>query len=473
MQSNPPKVFISYTHDSAEHKERVLALADRLCADGVDAHLDQYETSPSVPWPRWMENQIEGADFVLVVVTETYARRYLGHEEPDRGHGGQWEGAIITQTLYDDAVRNTKFIPVVFHHDDTAHIPRLLRGFNWYVVDIDDGYLKLYRRLTDQPEVKKPPVGQQRVLPTRRPASSPSIEPQVEISMPLGTEKTSVTPAVQPRAAPAKLEIQAPVDFVIVTALEEERDAVLRQLQSYHQLPPTDDDVRVYFASELPVSFSDGTSGVYSVVVLPLLGMGRVDAANATSDAIRRWQPRYLLLVGIAGGISDKGIGLGDVLISDRVVDYELQKITEEGSQVRYSVHPADARLLGAAQNFLADDWLARVSLERPVRGKPRRVIGPIATGDKVVAFADVLRRYSEDWPKLIGVEMEAGGAASACHQAAQRPGFFMVRAVSDLADQEKGSEKVESWRPYVCEVAAAYAVALLQSGPVVLRDPR
>ncbi len=269
------------------------------------------------------------------------------------------------------------------------------------------------------------------------------------------------------------MNIQAPVDFVIVTALEEERDAVLRQLSSYQQLPPTDDDVRVYFASELPVSFPDGASGAYSVVVLPLLGMGRVDAANATSDAIRRWQPRYLLLVGIAGGISDQEIGLGDVLISDQVVDYELQKITDNGPQVRYSVHRADARLLGAAQNFLADDWLANVSLERPAKGRPKRVIGPIATGDKVVAFADVLRRYSDDWPKLIGVEMEAGGAASACHQTAQRPGFFMVRAVSDLADQEKGSKKVERWRPYVCEVAAAYAVALLQSGPVVLRDPR
>ena len=28
--STPPKVFISYSHDSQEHKDRVLSLADRL-----------------------------------------------------------------------------------------------------------------------------------------------------------------------------------------------------------------------------------------------------------------------------------------------------------------------------------------------------------------------------------------------------------------------------------------------------------
>ena len=32
----PPRVFISYSHDDPAHEERVLKLADRLCADGID-----------------------------------------------------------------------------------------------------------------------------------------------------------------------------------------------------------------------------------------------------------------------------------------------------------------------------------------------------------------------------------------------------------------------------------------------------
>ena len=76
-----PKVFISYTHDSPEHVDRVLELADRLRAGGVDAHVDQYETSPPEGWPRWTVRQIEEADYVLTVFTETYQRRFKGEEE--------------------------------------------------------------------------------------------------------------------------------------------------------------------------------------------------------------------------------------------------------------------------------------------------------------------------------------------------------------------------------------------------------
>ncbi len=57
-----PKVMISYSHDSDLHKERVLTLANRLCKEGIDCHLDQYETSPPMGWPRWMDEQIEEAD---------------------------------------------------------------------------------------------------------------------------------------------------------------------------------------------------------------------------------------------------------------------------------------------------------------------------------------------------------------------------------------------------------------------------
>jgi len=62
---------------------------------------------------------------------------------------------------------------------------------------------------------------------------------------------------------------------------------------------------------------------------------------------------------------------------------------------------------------------------------------------------------------------MEAGGVASACFQSPKRPGSFMVRGVSDLADNNKGTDSVEQWRAYAAEVAATYAISLLSSGPL------
>ena len=37
-----PRVFLSYSHDSDAHRERVLALSEPLRQDGIDTILDQY-----------------------------------------------------------------------------------------------------------------------------------------------------------------------------------------------------------------------------------------------------------------------------------------------------------------------------------------------------------------------------------------------------------------------------------------------
>ena len=170
------RVFISYAHeaDNPAHGERVLALADRLRADGLESRLDQYVIVPPKGWQLWMEEEIKAADFVLIVATETYERRRFGLEEAGKGLGARREGAIISQTLY-EALVNTKFIPVVFDAADAANIPIILRDFPKYNIATEEGYDALVRRLTDQPEIKAPPVGAVRERPLRsRPGAGPA-----------------------------------------------------------------------------------------------------------------------------------------------------------------------------------------------------------------------------------------------------------------------------------------------------------
>jgi len=86
----PPRVFISYSHDSPAHEANVLALADRLRRDGIDAVLDQYESFPPNGWIAWMKQQIRDARFVLVICTEAYGS----------GRGAAYEHQIAEQVLY-------------------------------------------------------------------------------------------------------------------------------------------------------------------------------------------------------------------------------------------------------------------------------------------------------------------------------------------------------------------------------------
>lgn len=267
-------------------------------------------------------------------------------------------------------------------------------------------------------------------------------------------------------AVPTSETVDNSIDFLIIAPLKEEREALLAHLGNAERMPPDEHDVRIYYRAEVQTKFAGGKTGTYRVIVTSPLGMGRVEASTATADAIRRWQPRYVLLVGIAGGDPDE-VELGDVLIAEQLVDYELAKITDDGAKTRYQTFRVDPRLLIASQ--VLSGWETTVKAERPTLGKPSVHCGIVISGDKVQAASASLEPYKGDWPKLIGVEMEAAGVAAAAWEAVGQPGVLMVRGVSDLADAKKGSARVKKWRPYACDVAAAFAIALLRDGPVPL----
>ncbi|MEL6135162.1 MAG: toll/interleukin-1 receptor domain-containing protein, partial [Bacteroidota bacterium] len=68
----PIKVFISYSWDSDEHKEWVKQLADRLMADGIDITLDQYDLLLGRNLTHYMEEAVETANKVILILTENY-----------------------------------------------------------------------------------------------------------------------------------------------------------------------------------------------------------------------------------------------------------------------------------------------------------------------------------------------------------------------------------------------------------------
>ena len=157
-------VFLSYSHNSPAHSDRVLELSDKLRAMGVDAELDRYHVRPERGWPHWCEERLrtENAKFVLVICTPTYHKRVEDKVSADEGRGVFWEGSVIYQYLYDDK-GNTRFIPVLLDDATEDGIPVPLKGHTRYRVrafDLSDpGFVALYRELTGRPAVVKPPLG--------------------------------------------------------------------------------------------------------------------------------------------------------------------------------------------------------------------------------------------------------------------------------------------------------------------------
>jgi hypothetical protein len=124
----PPKVFISYSHDSDEHKDRVLALADRLLDDGLEVILDEFVSPPPANWPRWMEDEMESSDFIVVVCSKNYLDKVRRRVKPGEGKGVKWESLLSYQDIYDNDSNSSKFIPVLLQGGEYEHIPKPMRG---------------------------------------------------------------------------------------------------------------------------------------------------------------------------------------------------------------------------------------------------------------------------------------------------------------------------------------------------------
>lgn len=121
-----PRVFVSYSHDSPEHKAWVKELSSKLRREGgVRTRLDDWHLRVGEEMGRFMIEEMEAADFVLIVSTPEYVRK------ANEGVGGSgFEGSIATAALAKN-VNTLKFIPIVTSSDGVAEIPNFVAGRKW------------------------------------------------------------------------------------------------------------------------------------------------------------------------------------------------------------------------------------------------------------------------------------------------------------------------------------------------------
>lgn len=119
----PPRVLISYSHETEEHRARVLALAQQLRADGVDAWLDRFVAPPAEGWSRWMERHLKEVDRIIIVCTPTYFNRATRNAPEGVGLGVSWEWHLVRKEVYETRGEAARLVPVFFDADGFRSIP--------------------------------------------------------------------------------------------------------------------------------------------------------------------------------------------------------------------------------------------------------------------------------------------------------------------------------------------------------------
>ena len=179
--SPPPTVFISYSWENDPHKDWVRHLAERLTQNGVAVRFDQWHIVPGQSLTQFMEAEVQGCEFILVICTIDYARKSLA-----RAGGVGYEQQIITGNIVAGRPRD-QFIPIVrdgdFSPGPNCSIPAQFLGI--YAVDMRDGSdldeanEQLLRALYRQPLLTPPALGVRPNFDTH----TPEAEEQEEIRL--------------------------------------------------------------------------------------------------------------------------------------------------------------------------------------------------------------------------------------------------------------------------------------------------
>lgn len=255
---------------------------------------------------------------------------------------------------------------------------------------------------------------------------------------------------------PQRPQPEERVDVGVLTVLPEETRAVVDAFARSERYTTSRVDGGPMAHHAL---FRAAGSGSVSAVLTQTLDRGPRSAAVAFTRMRRLWAPPVVLLVGVAGGISEH-VRVGDVVIADQVVYYDARRVSAVGEHRRGQDQPA-----AAVMRHRVNDFFVEYRGALPYGAETLRVhSGPIGSGDAVVTdeYSDIrryLRRYNE---KTLAVETEAAGVAQACYEefgedAALR-GWLAIRGISDRADAAKGT----SHHRAAAERAAAVLVRLL-----------
>ncbi|WP_067727396.1 5'-methylthioadenosine/S-adenosylhomocysteine nucleosidase [Oceanobacillus damuensis] len=160
-------------------------------------------------------------------------------------------------------------------------------------------------------------------------------------------------------------------------------------------------------------------------VVLLKSGIGKVNAAMATTIMHERFSPSHVINTGSAGGFAEK-LEVGDVVISTKVVHHDVDVTAFDYAYGQVpglpAMYTADQLLIDQAVSAISD---IEINYEK----------GIIATGDAFMEDPEKVAFVRTKFPSMLASEMEAAAVAQVCHQYGKP--FVIIRALSDIAGKK------------------------------------
>lgn len=185
-------------------------------------------------------------------------------------------------------------------------------------------------------------------------------------------------------------------------------------------------------------------------VIVVKSGIGKVNAAIATSVLINNLNAEAIINTGIAGSINP-AVTLGDVVISKDTLQYDVD-VTAFGydlgviPRLKTSVFRADPNLIDLCRNA--------------VNEKVKYHIGRIVSGDRFVSSDEFKKLLIREFDAYC-VDMESASVGHVCYL--YDIPYVAIRCISDNAD-ESSLISNQDFETYTAEISAAITLDVIES---------
>jgi nucleoside phosphorylase len=183
------------------------------------------------------------------------------------------------------------------------------------------------------------------------------------------------------------------------------------------------------------------------------IGSQGLGAAQQTAQkAIAALRPQAVFAVGIMFGINKEKQEIGEILVSQQLMPYELQRVGKREIILRDDRPHSSPALI----NFLK-------SAKLTWQGSKVH-FGSLLSGEKLVDNLDYRNNLRKLASEAIGGEMEGAGIYVSCQDA--KVDWIVVKAICDWADGNKSQGKDE-YQKLAADNAAKFIVHALQHAPL------
>jgi len=237
-------------------------------------------------------------------------------------------------------------------------------------------------------------------------------------------------------------------NILIITATKVESSAVLDAFKKATGKEATSQSIRsrVYFDFGM-------VNGARIFMTKCEMGSNSLGASQqAVAKGIDALKPSAVIMVGIAFGVDEEKQAIGEILVSQQLQLYDLQKV---GTRQKKS------NIILRGDKPHASTWLFNHFDSADQTWKGANVhFGLVLSGEKLVDNFDYREQLKGFGPEAIGGEMEGAGLYVSCQD--KKVDWIVVKGICDWADGKKAEDKKERQKT-AAENSVAFLLHALQ----------